>query len=117
MKRAWVLAAAAAVAVLLVPAAAGAATFTVNTTDDPMTTGCPDANGQCSFRNAVQAADGNGENDSIVFNLPSGSTITLTQGEVNAGTNGEELVVSGPGANQLTIKGGNSQPVLGFNNN
>jgi hypothetical protein len=117
MRRAWVGAWAITAALLLVPAAAGAATFTVNTTDDPMTTGCPDVNGQCSFRNAVAASDGNGQNDSIVFSLPSGSTITLTQGEVNAGTNGEELVIAGPGANQLTIKGGNSQPVLGFNNN
>ncbi|MGB3404455.1 MAG: DUF4347 domain-containing protein [Microcoleaceae cyanobacterium] len=58
-----------------------------------------------TLRNAIAASEANLEDDTITFALPPGSTITLTdQITINAANN---LTITGPGADQLTISGGN----------
>ena len=76
-----------------------AATITVTNTDD---------SGSGSLRNAIaNAASG----DTIDFNL-SGCpcTITLTSAELLIDR--KNLIINGPGANQLTISGGNARRIL-----
>ena len=69
------------------PALAG--TVTVTTTLD---------DGPGSLRQAIRDAK---PGDTIVFNLPSPSTITLTSGQL---TIDKDLIISGPGAAKLTVQ-------------
>jgi hypothetical protein len=118
MKRAWVVAWTFVVALLLVPAAAGAATFTVNTTEDKADTGdpateCPDSSGASSLRQCIDKANLTAGDDTINFNLPANSTITLVNGNLQINpdnSSDEKLVISGPGAGLLTISGSSSNP-------
>ncbi|MDQ6914567.1 MAG: hypothetical protein M3155_01995 [Actinomycetota bacterium] len=99
-------------------APASAAIFTVNTTADSAPPGC--TGGECSLRQAIAQADGNSEDDTINFNLPAGSTITLgstSTATVSPSTNTDKLSIVGPGASQLTIAGSassGSHPVFNF---
>nr|MBP7693866.1 right-handed parallel beta-helix repeat-containing protein [Anaerolineales bacterium] len=77
--------------------AAYAATQTVTNTND---------SGAGSLRQAIAAA---GSGDTIVFNLATPATITLTSGALNLNKN---LTITGPGADQLTISGGNLSRVF-----
>ena len=73
-----------------------AGTVTVTSTADAGGT-CPGAT--CTLRQAIAtAADG----DTINFSLPPNSTITLTSGEL--ALTSKNVVISGPGANLLTVQ-------------
>jgi CSLREA domain-containing protein len=95
---------AAALTVALLPAGAGAATIIVTTTADGSVPG------QCTLRDAILAANTNaavagcvsGEvgNDEIGFAPEVTGTIALTEGQL---TIGDKLIISGPGADALTI--------------
>src|SRR5205085_10990510 len=85
---------------------ASAATITVTRTDDRNATCNPGVD--CSLREAVTLANSTAGDDTINFNLPLPSTITLTQA-----SGGELLVTSnitfaGPGRTNLTISGNNT---------
>lgn len=87
------------------------ATYTVNKIADTNDGVC---NADCSLREAVGAANGTADNDfiafdSMVFGTP--QTITLSGTEIVIAANGT-LTVNGPGANMLTISGGNSSRIL-----
>jgi hypothetical protein len=121
MKRAWFVALATVLGLMLVPGTAAAATFTVNTTADtpPATPGCAGASGDCSVRQAVESANSAAGDDTINFNVPAGSTITLSQGPltINPGfSSTDATTISGPGASQLTIAqtAGNGDEVFHF---
>src|SRR5437764_8374805 len=56
-------------------------TFTVDTTADSTGTCAIDPT-DCSLRQAINTIDGNGGDNTIQFNLPAGSTISLTNGSL-----------------------------------
>jgi CSLREA domain-containing protein len=98
-------------AALVVAAAAQPAfgrTFTVTRADDPP----PPASqacqrGDCSLREAVQAAKQRSGDDTVKFaNGLSGETIQLTQGEIVIRG---ELAIDGPGAKRLAVSGVHSR--------
>ena len=69
----------------------------------------------CTLRDAITTANGTGGTKNITFNLPacsvfSACTITLTQGALQP-TNGPVLM-TGPGANVLSISGNNASRVF-----
>ncbi|MGB3533457.1 MAG: DUF4347 domain-containing protein [Microcoleaceae cyanobacterium] len=68
--------------------------------------------GPGSLRQAIADSEANAEDDTITFNLPPASTITLTEQLVIRNDNGNNLTITGPGADQLTISGGNVNRVL-----
>jgi hypothetical protein len=122
MRRGWPMALMLVGAFAGLPATAGAATFTVNTTADtaPTTpaTECPDGSGLCSLPQAVDKADQTTGDDTINFNLPAGSTITLsTNGTLTISpmNSSDKLDIVGPGASNLTIAGANNMIVMRFN--
>lgn len=87
-----------------------AATFTVTNTND---------SGAGSLRDAITQANTNAQADTInfdpaVFNVA--QTITLTSGEIQIGPDGTNpgrlVVINGPGANLLTISGGNASRIF-----
>src|SRR5690242_18049155 len=78
----------------------GAATITVTTAAD---------SGPGSLRAAVAQANIDSPGDAINFDLPMGSTITLTTGQISI-TN--TMSISGPGASKLTIDGNNSSRIF-----
>lgn len=93
-----------------------AATFTVNSVNDPGNGTCDAA--ECTVREAVQASNASGAiDDIIVFDLPVGTIITITQGQLLIT---DTVTITGPGARNLTISGnGNSrifqiEPILDF---
>jgi hypothetical protein len=99
-------------ALFVAPAVASAATITVNTTDDVNAA-------QCTLRSAITAANSNSVvggcvtgvgSDTIKFNLPANSTITLGTA-LPAITSAVDI--QGPGADQLTVDGGNGVRVVG----
>lgn len=101
-----------AAAVLFCVNFANAAEYTVTKTADTNDGVCDMAD--CSLREAVAAANGNAENDSITFATPlflGPQTITLMSGELVVANNGS-LTILGPGANRLTISGNNASRIL-----
>lgn len=88
--------------------------FTVNSTADTTdaATGdrvCADANGQCTFRAAIQEANANSAGrDIIIFSLPWPATIEISQGQIPISS--PNLSVVGPGARRLTIRPNPAQP-------
>ncbi len=98
----WSLAAAFSALFLLGVFATSAATFTVTTNAD---------SGEGSLREAITAAT-NG--DTIIFSLPSPSTITLTSGKlaINQG-----LTITGPGPASLAIDGSATNAVFDLSGN
>jgi hypothetical protein len=101
---------------------AQATTYTVNTTADntPTAGECsnPPFPGNCSLRQALNIANGDTSGtDTINFNLPANSTITLaTANGPLAVTNSVPLAITGPGANQLAVSGAGSVRVFRVNN-
>lgn len=82
----------------------------------PMTYTVSNANddGAGSLRQAIEDANDNSGNDTIVFDPVFFSTariITLTSGEIYIFSNGS-LTINGPGANLLTISGGNASGIF-----
>src|SRR5687767_1064209 len=68
----------------------------------------------CSLREAIVAANGTADNDSIVFAVPlfsSPQTITLSGSEMVIANNGS-LTIYGPGANRLTINGNGASRIF-----
>jgi CSLREA domain-containing protein len=85
--------------------ASPATTFTVNSTGDgpdinPADGVCNDGSGFCTLRAAIQEANAAAGADTINFNLPRNSIITLN---TQVGFNGNISIV-GPGASLLTIQ-------------
>ena len=91
-------------------ASASAVTYTVTKTADTSDGAC---DADCSLREAVTAANGTVDNDTIAFSslFNSAQTITLTGGEIVFANNGS-LTVNGPGANLLTISGNNASRIF-----
>ncbi|MFN8540265.1 MAG: hypothetical protein U0232_22660 [Thermomicrobiales bacterium] len=85
------------------PRQAAAATITVRSINDSGGT-CPGAT--CTLRQAIATAVAG---DTIDFNLPNPSTITLTTGELGINKN---LTITGPGLNKLTVSGNNASRVF-----
>src|SRR4051794_12720072 len=94
-------------ALLMAPAIAGAATITVNTTDDVNAA-------QCTLRDAITAANGDAATggcvkgngpDTIVFSVPPAGTITLG---MSLPAIQDSVDIQGPGASQLTVDGAGS---------
>jgi CSLREA domain-containing protein len=94
------------------------ATITVNTLVDENGSGA-----NCSLREAITAANTNAAfggcgagtgNDTIVFQAGLTGTLTLTAGNGPLATafSGGDLTITGPGANSLTVSGGNAIRVL-----
>lgn len=85
-----------------------AATFTVNnnTLDAPDAAAgngvCADLFGNCTLRAAINEANASAGADTIAFNLPAASTITLTLGEAVISS---PLTIDGSGASNLTVAG------------
>jgi CSLREA domain-containing protein len=98
----------------VLPGQANAATFTVNTIADEL-----NADGDCSLREAIEAANTNAAADACaagdaaptvdVINFSVIGTITLTSGQL---TVADDLNIGGPGAANLTISGDNSTRVM-----
>ena len=84
----------ASLAVSLLSLAADAATFTVTSTAD---------SGEGSLRNAVLAANNNGETDTIEIALAPDAVITLTSGALELTSN---LHIRGPDRGSVTIDAG-----------
>src|SRR5436190_24151848 len=84
------------------PGAAQAApmTFTVNSLDDHPADGCDPAPGDCTLRDAVDAANSNAGADTITFQSGLSGTIDLTEGQIGIY---EALTINGPGADQITV--------------
>ena len=88
-----------------------AATFTVTNTSD---------SGAGSLRDALTQANQNAQDDTINFAagvFGTVQTITLTTGDLpisrdSATTTGRLLIINGPGANLLTISGGNASRIF-----
>ena len=95
------IAGATGVSLLVVPAA-HAADFTVTQLTDGPADAC-DSN--CTLRDAITAANGNGEADTIGFSTGLTGTIALTQGNQLAITENQDLTITGPGAGALTVSG------------
>jgi CSLREA domain-containing protein len=73
----------------------------------------------CSFREAVTAANATPDNDTVYFALPlfaSPQTITLSGTEIVIANNGS-LTVYGTGANRLTISGNNASRIISISDN
>jgi hypothetical protein len=105
----------------LVPGLAQAATILVNSSTDDLTVG----GAHCTLRDAIEDAvfddsnygscSGGFEDDTILFQLPAGSTITLTLGELvlpAAAMTDQAIDIEGPGANELTISGDGASRVF-----
>ncbi len=86
------------------------ATYTVTKTADTSDGTC---DSDCSLREAVAAANGTADNDTIVFSglFNTTQTITLGGSEIVIANNGS-LTINGPGADKLTISGNNASRVL-----
>lgn len=87
-----------------------AAVYTVTKTADTNDGVC---DADCSLREAVAAANGTVDNDTIEFSalFNSTQTITLTTGEIVFAANGS-LTINGAGANLLTISGNNASRIF-----
>ncbi|MGB7209426.1 MAG: choice-of-anchor Q domain-containing protein [Pyrinomonadaceae bacterium] len=79
-----------------------AADFTVNLTSG--SGNCLVSGGPCTLDQAISQANSLATNDTITFDLPANSTITLS-GQLSISNNGT-LSIIGSGANNLTIDGG-----------
>jgi CSLREA domain-containing protein len=101
---------------LLAPGARAAAVFTVDSTDDAgdANTGdttCATAGNVCTLRAAIQQTNAQAGGDVINFSVTGQITLGSALPQVD-----QDLTITGPGANQLTVSGANSHPVfeLGF---
>jgi len=92
----------AAIALITLPLTnANALTYVVNTTDDTVTaSACKNGTAGCSLRGAILEANAHFGDDTIVFNLPAGSLINLTQALPDIS---ESMDINGPGADKLIV--------------
>lgn len=90
--------------------ATSAATYTVTKVADTNDGTC---DADCSFREAVTAANGSVDNDTVVFSslFDTAQTIVLTSGEVVLGVNGS-ITITGPGAGLLTLDGNSTSRII-----
>lgn len=91
-----------------------AATFTVTKIGDTSDGAC---DADCSFREAVTAANNAASDDIITFDgtvFGSAQTIVLSLGEIIINANGS-LTINGTGSNLLTIDGNNASRILTVN--
>jgi hypothetical protein len=76
--------------------------YIVNTTSDTVVAGaCANGNAGCSLRGATQEANAHVGDDGIEIDLPAGSVINLTSALPDLS---ESVSISGPGADQLTVR-------------
>lgn len=98
--------------ILLISISAQASTFTVTRSDDRDSTCILD---NCTLREAIKAANENTDDDTIIFS-PTVSYITLSIGFIDigsfAGSNTGKLIISGSGADILTISGDNKSSIF-----
>ncbi|MGF1470997.1 MAG: choice-of-anchor Q domain-containing protein [Rubrobacteraceae bacterium] len=89
---------------------ARAENFVVNSLDDPGDGTCDDS--ECTLREAIEEANGNGESDTITFSVT--GTIALTDGELQIEDDSADpdLTIDGPGTDQLTVDGDTSVRVF-----
>lgn len=89
------------------PGVASAESFTVDTKDDgaATTTDCTTpVVGQCSLRDAIEAADAAAGGDAVSFASGLSGTIRLTEGALRPGS-GDPLTIDGPGATVIAVSG------------
>lgn len=91
------------IAIVAQTSLAGSATFTVTRGDDPAANGCTVSD--CSFREAVAAANLSGG----TVEIPDGTDVVLTQGEVLVTG---EVTIAGAGPNASSINGSDNGRVL-----
>jgi uncharacterized repeat protein (TIGR01451 family) len=102
------------------PAATGAATFSVNDTNDAVDAStldgvCATATGTCTLRAAIQQANASSGTDTVT--LPAGTYVLSIAGSDNTSAAGdldinENLVIAGAGARSTIIDGGGIDRVL-----
>lgn len=86
------------------------ATYTVSKTEDTSDLVC---DVDCSLREAIIAANGSAENDTIVFSALFNAPQTITLGGLDLQiTNNGSLTITGPGAELLTVSGNNQSRVF-----
>jgi hypothetical protein len=90
-------------AIWAVPSKATTLCSTVTSTADDGSSG--------TLRYAIAQANA-GSCDTINFNLPAGSTITLQQGQLEISNTSTPITISGPGAANLAISGNNATRVF-----
>lgn len=95
---------------LVCAGAASAATFTATKVVDTNDGTC---DADCSFREAVVAANATVDNDTVAFSslFNTSQTITLSLSEVVIAANGS-LTITGPGANLLTLDGNQASRII-----
>lgn len=99
---------------LSVPAGASGLTYTVDSLADGAAdpTRCSDSIADnCTLRDAIEAADGEGGANTVVFTAGLTGTITLTQGQLEVGS---AVSIVGPGADLITVSGNNASTVFYF---
>ncbi len=100
-----------AIVAALMVSSADAATFTVgNATDDPGDCSAP---ATCSLRQAIVDANAAAGDDVIEFALPAPSVISLANGPLEPDST-DELAISGPGAESLTVRATPASPTPVF---
>lgn len=90
-----------------------AATFTVNSKFDNESNGC--SVGACTLREAITAANGNGEDDAIFFDqavFGFANQIDLNGTALPSVAAGTKLSINGPGRNLLTISASNASSLI-----
>ena len=92
---------------------AEAATYVVNSTADDGTGTCSPSPGECTLRDAVTTANGDGMPDTVELSGVSG-TIALAQGVIEI-TDSADLNINGPGPGTLTVSGGDATGILQIN--
>jgi CSLREA domain-containing protein len=100
---------------LVIAPAASADTFTVTKLDDTNGSACTVGDTDCSLREAINAADFNANGGTDVINFASGLTGTIELAPDNFNElkiRNESLDIQGPGADVLTISGGNANRIF-----
>ena len=98
---------------LILPVSALAANFVVNSSADPGDGVC-DAT-ECMLREAIAAANGNGESDTITFDLAADDRVILLGGTVltiGNDTADPDLTIDGDGSPGITVNAGGSSGVF-----
>ncbi len=97
-------------AVLLAPAQAGAVTFDVNDNGDPGVGICDLA--ECTFREAIDAANGNAGPDTITFaGLPGGMSPSSQLPDITEQVTIDGETIPGFPASEVTLAGGSAGPI------
>ena len=100
-RRAGLAVSAAIGATALLAPAANAATFEVTSLADAAADACDT---DCTLRDAITDANGNGEDDTITFQSGLTGTIGLTEGQLQH-SESNALTITGPGSGVITVSG------------